>query len=232
MTRAEEVIAEIRTRGFWRLVVRPTRYDEVAVARNELEAILARSSVSLRGWDFPHISHREPVTREINGISQITRWEHYREYWKFFRSGQFIYLGGFADDWRDQSSLWPGTYSETHRRLGFINTICRLTEMFEFSARLALTEAGGPAIQIEVELAGLSHRQFYMDGRDRVPFHERPSMQEDRWATAWHGDRDELVSQRSTLAVEPLTDLFDLYGLDIQPEVIEYHQQRLLQGVR
>lgn len=226
----QQLLDTIKSRGYWRVVVRPSVYPERRLSRHDLELIIVRSRVSLRGWDFPHVSQREPIRRFKDGIAQGTDWEHYREYWRFYQSGQFIYLGGIANDWRDESGLWPGRYDLSNREMGFISTIYRFTEIFEFAARLAVTEVGTPDMHVGVELHGMDGRRFYMDDTSRVPFHERSPISVGEWEGVWKGSRDELVSRRGQLAIEMLQDLFDLWGLVIQEEVIEYHQQRLIEG--
>src|SRR6266571_644849 len=99
---------EIRSRGYWRVNVRPTVFIPERVALRELEAITRDSIVQLRGWDYPHFP-REGVTRGndfIEGATEAAFISHL-EVWRLYQSGQFIHLFSMREDWVEGTPL-PG----------------------------------------------------------------------------------------------------------------------------
>ena len=108
-----ELADTIKSRGFWRVTVRPSRFDPNHIDDyNRLFAVVRDSAVELRGWDCPHIDTQNPPRRENAWVGQETGWEHYRELWRLYRSGQFLFLGGYEEDWRDHSGFTLASSTE------------------------------------------------------------------------------------------------------------------------
>jgi len=87
----------------------------------------------------------------MDWIGQEPEWEQYLELWRFYQSGQFVDFMGLDEDWRDQSKLWPppGDWKPC-LFLDVEETVFQLTEIFEFAARLSLTEAGDEITNLKV----------------------------------------------------------------------------------
>ena len=66
------VLDKIRTRGYWRVLIRPTQFDENHIADySDLFPIVEKNSVQLRGWDYPHIDHRSQPLRARLGRAGV-----------------------------------------------------------------------------------------------------------------------------------------------------------------
>lgn len=97
-----ETLEKIRSRGYWRVKIRPDSFDAERVSSaDELEAILHKTSVGFRGWNFPHLGKRQPIYDQ-NRVGQETDWGYYLESWQFYRSGQFVYQAGMKEDWHNR----------------------------------------------------------------------------------------------------------------------------------
>jgi hypothetical protein len=83
----------------WRVLFRPESYERERIARlADCLRIVERSQVRLRGWDFPHVSHR-PEERGT-GENWVASWSSFMghlEYWRFYQSTQFVYLGSVRE---------------------------------------------------------------------------------------------------------------------------------------
>ena len=90
---------EIRSRGYWSIVIHPTTYDVKRADLSELETIVNRTRVQLRGWDYPHFGERDAIKRRMRSITSSTDWQYYREIWRLYQSGQFVYVIGIHEDW-------------------------------------------------------------------------------------------------------------------------------------
>ena len=61
VTQEQSTLARIRERGYWRVVIRPTSFDERHIPNYaDLFPIVAKHSVRFRGWDYPHVDEGRP----------------------------------------------------------------------------------------------------------------------------------------------------------------------------
>ncbi len=200
---------KIRSRGFWSVVIRPGCFLDDRVAYEVLLPIVQKCVVQIRGWDFPHLSNHVDIERQADWIGQSSEWEHLLEVWRFYQSGQFVDLSGIWDDWRDQSSLSPaGGDWQPGQTLGVGDTLFRLTEIFEFAARLAQTEAGGEVTHIEIAVRKLDGRKLTVDDPNRLSFSydRKASMKE--FVKTLDLSSDELLAKTNEMAVQVARELF------------------------
>ena len=134
----QSTLAKIRTRGYWRVVVRPTPFEKTHIADyGQLFPIVQRNSVRLRGWDYPHIDSGVAETGS-DWVGQECDWQHEIEVWRLYQSGQFVHYFALAGEWRDQSDFWPAeTGWNWGKQLYYVDTIYSFLEVFEFATRLA-----------------------------------------------------------------------------------------------
>src|SRR2546428_602147 len=158
-----ELEEEIRSRGYWWIVIRPASYVPNRIDFLDLETILRRARIQLRGWDFPHIDERNPLKRRLKSITGFTDWMYYREIWRFYQSGQFSYLMGIHEDWVDRTNAanfglgWgrPQALASKGPLLGVGDALFRITEAYQFASKLAVTPAGDDKMHIKIEVHGL-----------------------------------------------------------------------------
>src|SRR3989338_273974 len=108
----KEIIAKIKSRGYWKVQFRPTVFNKTLMPdRNALRDIVQKNSVEIRGWDYPHISHwsnpqqRRPTVGD-DFVEGGVDWSEFVEFWRMYQSGQFIHLFGVHEDWFDRNQ-WP-----------------------------------------------------------------------------------------------------------------------------
>ena len=219
----------IKSRGFWRVTVRPSRFDPNHIDDyNRLFAVVRDSAVELRGWDCPHIDTQNPPRRENAWVGQETGWEHYRELWRLYRSGQFLFLGGYEEDWRDHSGLWPHPPKwESGRLLWIQDAIFSLTEFSKFAGRLAATEAAGPRMVFEIAFENLEGRVLRNDQRNVDPHVFAKRAQVNEWLWKRELTRAELAGATRELAATAAADLFARFGFEVAVEEVREAQHKL-----
>ena len=227
-----ELLGKIRSRGHWRVRIRPINFDEGRVSdATELERIMERTYVQFRGWDFPHLGSNPPEhCKDGNGnvcIGRETDWEHYVELWRFYRSGQFIHHSGMKEDWQDQrqlSSLYQGL--EPGEALDALEAILRFSEMFEFAARLIFKPASLECINLEITINGLEGRALWDKPGGLIPANKyRCSVEKYHYQQAFSFIH---LADSKPPALEAAADLFQQFGWnpsmnllrDIQTELI------------
>jgi hypothetical protein len=208
--KAAEVLAKIRTRGYWRTLVRPLPYQKQRIDDiGELEPILRRACVQAGGWEFPVIDAGEAIRKDLDFVEHWVDWEHHIEVFRFFQSGQFALYRGFPEDWRDDSGLWPpGSKWKAGAWIGIGATVFQYTQAFEFGARLAATAAGSERLSMTVEMNGLEGRQFYVDSQRRFDSGASRTASIPSYPFALELSRVELMANARQYALQALDGLF------------------------
>ena len=222
------IVGKIKSRAYWRILIRPTEYrDPDSMRYSDLEPVINRSSVRLRGWDFPHISDRDGgIRREQTHIEHITEWQHYLEYWQFYLTGQFIYLGGVSSEWRDVSELDPGTYAKLPGRpLWVLDVFFRFTEAFEFASRLSITSSGNREMHIEIGIHNISEFQLELPS-SRAGFMAPKTSGISKFIYPIQLTRDLLVSDPSGHARRAASELFQRFDWKASDNVLQSIQDQ------
>lgn len=224
-----EILERIRSRGYWKVIIRPGTFIEDRVSNiSDLHPLLQRISVQLRGWDFPHLDFNSPLQTDKDWIQQESEWEEYLELWRFYQSGQFVDFVGLDEDWRDNSTLahipngWkPGAFLDVEE------IVFQFTEFFEFASRLALTEAGDEHMHIEITISALDGRTLRFE-RGQRPFRQKKTASISELPYKVDLSRTQLVVERRELALKPAVELFRRFGWDPSVEILRDIQERSL----
>jgi hypothetical protein len=226
-----EILDKIKSRGHWRIAIRPVSFNEARVPYEELSNIIEQRQVQFRGWYVPHISHDIPMMRGADWVGQESAHWYHLESWRFFTSGQFALVRAFPDDWRyendpDAPESWvPGA------RVQVATLLFLFTEIFEFAARLAMSPAGDNEMQIRIVTSGLLDRNIVVDDFHRAELSEAYRASMDEYPYEITVARDELVTEARNLAVQASRELFMRFGwTTVRPELLAEYQQELVRG--
>lgn len=223
------LLEKIKSRGYWQTVIRPGRFVEKRIKDiSTLFPIIQKTSVELRGWDFPHIdTHIRPKV-DVDWVGQESEWEQFLEMWRFYQSGQFVDFAGIPEDWREQSTwLHEDPNWKTGEFLGIGDVLFRFTEIFEFAARLSLTEAGDEIMFIEITVSGLAGRKLSLDLNNRSPMFRRYEASLQQLPFTIELNRDELVARSRELAIKPAIELFARFGWTANEDALRDIQKEL-----
>jgi len=97
-------VNKIKTKGYWSFDVIPKNISTNSPLNLlDLSEIAQRSSVQLRGWDFPHISRQNAENQDMynanDHIESWVDWNMYKEVWRLYTDGQFACRKAFREDW-------------------------------------------------------------------------------------------------------------------------------------
>lgn len=224
----QSVLDRIRTRGYWRVVIRPTTFDEKHIRNNsDLFPIVEKNSVRLRGWDYPHIDYQSPPLRGADWVGQECDWQDEIEVWRLNSSGQFVHFFALAGEWRDHSEVWPPDPGWQHGRfVYYVQTIYSFVEILEFASRLALSPAGAAFMQVEIEIKGLQGRQLF-EPDPAFRFSRPYTTATPDWSYSWKGTQTDLIARPRELAAEATRRFFAAFGLDVSAESLARVQARI-----
>lgn len=169
----QELIDKIKSKGYWRIEIRPTKFEKLRVPTlGETQKLVKSCIVSLRGWDYPHWN-QDTVQNMEDWVESWVDWEYFMEYWRFYQSAKFIHLFALHEDYMNMEEVLPRTYPPrpVHAGyLGFDSTVLQMTEIFEFAARLANNGILGPKAFISVGMHNVRDYQLIALDQTRLHF--------------------------------------------------------------
>jgi len=165
----EERLKKIHSTGYWRVNIRPTQFDQFRIpSLRECREIVESSIVRLSGWDYPYLDPKE--TANGNDWIQSGRdFGRYVEYWQFYQSGQFIHHFACFEDFTNPEELllYIERPSPSGHYLSILSTLYKVTEIYEFAARLASKDILSTEAEISIKLVGMDGRQLFFWSRSR-----------------------------------------------------------------
>lgn len=217
------LLERIQEMAYWRVLIRPVIPLNDQLSFRTCSDLVAASKVSVRGWDYPHVESQRPDDRGGIGRGEDyseswTDWEGFREFWRMYRSGQFL------------------SYNLLHGEIGMfgeqggqgivpaVDTIYSVSEYIEFAQRLAkqVPFSGGYVFTVSLRNAA-GYR--LSAGSGRMPFFDAlVSNTEDLTITKHVGSAD-MAKGTVDIANNILLELFDFFGWNPDPNQIRHDQE-------
>jgi len=228
------LVDKIRGRGYWQVAIRPIRFIERRIPDiSDLYPILQKTYVSLRGWSFPYLDTRSSGHIDIDWIGQEYEWQHHLSSWRFYQSGLFMHVSNMPIDWRDQSNIWPPDNQwKPGALIGIGDAIFSFTEIFEFAARLALSDASDEQMHIDITVGDLNKRILYVDLLHREPFEAGYQASVERFPYSVEPSRSDLVTNSKEFALEAANELFKRFGWKTTIDILRSLQDDMAQRFR
>lgn len=228
-TVANDLLAEIRSRGHWQVVIRPIKFEATHVSDfAQLLPLVDSNRVSGRTWSFPYVDYGSDQRRGPDWLGQETSYASHLEIWRLYQSGQFVYLSSIWTDWTDRTGAKESATG--NKILPVLDTIGQLTEIFEFATRLGMSAAGDEALRIEVQLSGLSDRALWMENPARTISRKYTASKDFDTFSYDSGEirRTELVAAPAVLALSIANQLFVRFGLHLEEHIISDLQKEAM----
>lgn len=235
-------LEEIRSRGYWKLLIRPSEFSKLRIQDiRQLSDIIIRSTVTTGGKDFPVIYTGNPksiligqdwVGQEINFSDMAILTD-----WRFYQSGQFVCYFGMRNDWHNPSGKIPPTQDtqsqqQTHyKKLDIQSVIFHFLEIFRFASNLLSTQVYDTdrTIEVDIEVNGLRGR--LPDAPFNLKSYLNPYLFIPEYGIIDHLDtynfsrifeRSNIIANPLDLAKDATNDLFARYNAKIGNNVFEY----------
>ena len=236
----QTTLKKIKTRGYWQVILRPTRIQEnVLESVTKAKELIQTSAVQFRGWDYPHFptqtrDHQDVYVGDNDSIEGWIDWDNYKEVWRFYTNGQFIHLFGLREDWWEEHSwlnaddplrkIKPGTIWEV------INTVYSLTEMYAFFSNL-IQSLPVEEVTIDISLIGTKNRKLHISDFMRAPLFMDYTCRLDKVNLPKKiYNKDELIANYVDLAFDQVIYLFHRFNWE-NPNipVIKEDQKKLIE---
>jgi hypothetical protein len=220
----EGLLERIRGIGHWRVNLRPLHPPSERLSFQQCEEVVRRNRVSIRGWDYPHVSSRQDdqggLVRGDEFVEAWCEWHTQLEFWRMYRSGQFLSYNALGED------FLHGVQGRPDRPfLDVVDTTYSITEFVEFAHRLFITGTHSDGVEFDLSLYG-SQRRALWTGGNRIPFFdvkqtevETIRIKEMLTPTAWAKGPIEIANRI-------LLELFDHFGWNPQAAQIRTDQEK------
>ncbi len=216
------LLERIRNLGHWRVVVRPLAPLEERLSFQECVNIVERHRVSLRGWDYPHISRGSDETgasgRGDTYFESWCEWGSFIEFWRMYRSGQFVSYNALHGE-AETAEL-----AEDIRWLNVVDTIYTVSEFVEFAHRLAKAGTYADGYVIDISLRNNKGRKLNA-GRGRIPFWGNQSSEAETIQIVRKVEREAIEAGAIPVSLSALLELFDAFGWNPDPNQIRGDQE-------
>lgn len=221
---SDEVLEKIKSRGYWQIVIRPTLFSKERLSLPETERQLRACQVSFRGASFPLIKQGAVQI----GIDYI---EHsfsspgfaFHEAWRFYQSGQLLLYRSLSEDWAKEAGHDPGFEKGTV--LAILSTLYFVSEVFEFSSRLAQQGILAPEGFIQVNLVGIKERRLIFWGGDRALF-DTYTCNIGELPRSWTLTGEQIAAEGRDLAFDHFLWIMQRFGYDAKSEVYKPDQEK------
>ena len=228
----------------WRVNMRPPDYEPERIpSLSACFELIQATKLSLRGWDYPHLSHLP--NQRGTGNRWVAAWSDFMnhiEYWRLYQSAQFIHLFAVREavepQWRARlrhAAESHGSYvkevdwDKVPGYFSLLNFLYTVTEIFEFAARIAQRGLFTGEVVLTVELKNVSGFVLTPDV-DRAWSGVRAAS-EAVIGRSWQIESRELVSSNSEVAVQATAWFFERLGwLEPALEVLRRDQEKFLAG--
>lgn len=221
------LIERIRSAGYWRVNIRPNILPSVALTFKECREIVEKSNVSLRGWSYPHVKLRND---DYHGYGQDkeyfenwTDWNIHLEFWRMFKSGQFLHYRNLWEDWeKPESGRRP-----PEKPISVVGAIYTLSEITEFASRLARQNIYTSGFSLFVTLGHAKDRELWVDEIRRSPFFEPKRSGTEMIELKRSFSATEVPILAADTALAMLLEFFDYFGWNPKEDQIRIDQDRL-----
>ncbi|MEW9122329.1 MAG: hypothetical protein AB2421_06400, partial [Thermotaleaceae bacterium] len=221
-----ELINLIKEKGYWKITIKPTHYEENRInTLVECKNLLRENKLSLRGWDFPHLREIESGNRYLQATENFGQ---HKELLRFYKSGQFVYYKSMYEEYMEDQFQ----RRVNGKGLEVMSALYFHTEIFEFASRLAQQKKLGEEITVSIDCFDIMGRKLFFYEAARPLFRDYISTIEDASHTEINVGIKELISSSNDLAIESLNQLFEKFNWDTTAVqgLFKEEQQKFLSG--
>jgi hypothetical protein len=210
----ENLLALIHGNGYWRVLLRPPIFEQARLRdKAHCLSVVHQASVASEGWQYPIVGHA-PSDEGPDWVGGGANVMTFIEYWRFYQSGQFVHHIATKEDHMGRLGLFHPQFfvpGEGRKYLAITSTLCMITDIVEFAARLAYRNVLVPSAALQIELHDMAGRQLtYMAPSRRLPgsywFKEETVQLKQAFKT------DDVIGRAAEIAVELTSELFSRAG--------------------
>jgi hypothetical protein len=231
-----DLLNRIRARGFWRINFQPRFLLEEKLSLSDCRDAVEKNALKLRGWQYPYVPVKNDGQQGALPSGEFFEawidWWNHIEYWRLYRSHQFLHYLALREDWFEESD-WEKEKAKVitpGRALGTTLTIWQITEIFEFLSRLGRGAFYPSGVIVSLTLENTEGRQLWVDDPQRMPFTDEKKTGATRIEIMREISASEFLTDGAEIARSVLIELFDHFGWRATIGNIRSQQEQLLTG--
>ncbi len=224
MTLVQTTAEKIKTKGYWAITVRPAEFQETRVSsRARLFDLVHDTAVSVNGRIIPAIDGTsDSLSNGSDWIEFNSEWGTDLQSWRLYQSGQFVLLLAVWTDWDEAPRLRQVPYP-SGRTFPLWDSLATFVAIYEFAARLSLTDAGSDNMVITTMIKNLHGAQLVQDHLRKTSLRHYEfddNVFEYPAGKATPTSREDLVGNPRKLAAEAANDLLHQFGFQSTLEAV------------
>jgi hypothetical protein len=231
------LLERIKSKGYWRINFQPKKLLEAKSSLAECRDVIERSALSLRGWEYPFIPRKQNEQQGGSAGGEFYEawvdWWNHLEYWRSYRSHQFLHYLALREDWFAESD-WMKELAKTiapGQVIGTGGAIWQITEIFEFLSRLGRSGYYPSGALVSLTLENTEGRQLWVDDPQRMPFFDEKKTGAKRIQLTREVLPSDFATEGIEIARSVIIEFFDHFGWDqISLENIRLQQEQMLTG--
>lgn len=229
----EEILKKIKSRGFWRINIRPSTYNLFFSKSSECLTFVRKNIVDFTGWDYPHFAEVQSEIQAVENYSDFGMgWSDagpHKEYWRLYRSGQFIHYMCIGDDWWEDD-FWKRDWLMNRTPMTHIGAVYDLlspvTSIFEFCKKLAEQNILGREFNLSIQIIGLKNRKLWMQS-DKLVLARTGVCKENEFKEEKVFTSEEIILNTQELSLQTLSRIYDLFKWNVSLESLKVYQNNL-----
>jgi hypothetical protein len=232
-----ELIDKIKSRGYWRINFQPKKLLAEKLSLIDCREIVEKNALSLRGWEYPFIPRKEDNQQGASPSGDFFEawvdWWNHIEYWRSYRSHQFLHYLALREDWFAASDWTKELAKEFSpgQVIGTGGTISQITEIFEFLSRLGRSGFYPSGAIVSLILENTQGRQLWVDDPQRMPFLDEKKTGAKKIEMTREVFPSQFATEGSEIARSVLIEFFDHFGWNqASGQNIKLRQEQLLTG--
>lgn len=227
----EDTKQKIDNVGNMKVIFEPLVYKKDRIQKRNLQEILEKNQVNLRGWSFPHIPKedrddcKKPYSIE-NGVEFYTSWQNMLEIFRLYQSGQFLAKFALREDTLGEVH---GKKLDAGKYLDFLGLIYRITEIVSFIKNLIEnTDIEGG--RLTIELHKVKDRELEsIFSQNILSFEAGYVCRMNKISTTQEFDREKISNKYLEVGLEFIKVIFDDFNWrNYSEQMIKTHQENLL----
>ena len=236
----EKILDKIKSKGYWRVIIRPIKYKKNLInSIKDIVNLIQRNKVAFRGWDYPHINEGGIKVTGPNNVSCICDWPEGPkfEYWRFYKNGQFVHYFSMREDinigLEKRKGLQQEYHIETDKFFSIISALYSVTEIFAFTSRLFFEIEEVDGVEIIIELHDVKDRVlFFWDGPRLLLETHKCEYENGLIRVEKNIKKDKLTNEYSELSLDVFAKILEAFGwVSVNKDIFREDQRKFLEGI-
>ncbi|MEO9634513.1 MAG: hypothetical protein ABJF89_02325 [Parasphingorhabdus sp.] len=219
----EGLLELICNSGYWRVNLRPLNLPDEPLLLGRCQEVVEKARVSIRGWDFPHINYRNDdaggYERGAEFIENWTEWSGFNEFWRMYKSTQFLAYVALREDTKPNDHDNPQIPI-----LNIVGTVYQITEILEFCHRLYKAGLYQGGVSLGLSLYGAEGRMLSA-GQNGIPFHDLKQTHAEQIEINKSLGPERLAEEHMKIAIDICVELFDHFGWNPDSTQLQSYQE-------